>query len=84
MSLPGRLPPGYWPKGRYQVGDRVRFRFVLEEIEGTVTEDRGPIGVGGRRIYQVTAPMDPEPMVFELPEEDLRPAAEEPASKDRR
>jgi hypothetical protein len=38
-----------------RVGDTVRFSFGGNTtVTGKVTEDRGPIGVGGRRLYQIT------------------------------
>lgn len=36
-----------------EVGDDVRLRLDYREVRGRVTEDRGPIGVGGRRLYGV-------------------------------
>jgi hypothetical protein len=35
------------------VGDKVRFRSGARSITGQVREDRGPIGIGGRRLYLV-------------------------------
>lgn len=56
----------------FRVGDPVRFHHVNRTIRGTVSEDLGPIGVGGRRLYQVQV-NDPteEPGYFELPESEL-------------
>jgi hypothetical protein len=36
-----------------QVEDKVRFRLAGRDQIGTVREDRGPIGVGGRHLYLV-------------------------------
>jgi hypothetical protein len=36
-----------------QAGDKVRFRIGARSLTGQVREDRGPIGVGGRRLYLV-------------------------------
>lgn len=59
-------------KKRFRRGDRVRFHFVNRFIQGRVKEDRGPIGVGGRRLYLVEFPTDPEsPSQIELPAEQL-------------
>ena len=33
--------------GPFREGDRVRFPFGTAEVEGTVVEDRGNLGVGG-------------------------------------
>ena len=41
-------------------------------MSGVIVEDRGPIGVQGRRLFQVSIPMDPhEPMMVELPENEM-------------
>lgn len=56
-----------------RVGDTVRFRWVFDELTGTVIEDRGTIGVGGRRLLTVTAPMDAvNSVTLELPSESLQ------------
>ncbi len=36
------------------VGDTVRFRMGARFLTGQVREDRGPIGIGGRRLYLVS------------------------------
>jgi hypothetical protein len=64
----------------YAVGDRVRFRIGGQMMRGTISEDRGALGVGGRRIYGVlvaSAPYELEPAAFELPEDELSPAPED-------
>jgi hypothetical protein len=68
------------PKARreheYVVGDRVRIDWGGYPIEGVVVEDRGNLGVGGRRILRVRFRFDEDNEdTFELPEEDLHPAA---------
>ena len=35
------------------VADKVKFRLGARDVVGQVREDRGPIGVGGRRLYLV-------------------------------
>jgi len=35
------------------IGDTVRFRMGARFLTGQVREDRGPIGIGGRRLYLV-------------------------------
>ncbi len=35
------------------VGDKIKFRLGGRDVAGEVREDRGPIGVGGRRLYLV-------------------------------
>ena len=59
---------------RFRVGDRVRFEFGVERVTGTIVEDRGPIGVNGRRLYAIQFKMDRrgEPMRVELPAEYFR------------
>ena len=69
-----RNPQAALCPGPFREGDRVSFRFGSEQLEGIITEDRGNLGVGGRRLYEVRAPMSPESedMVIELPAEDLQ------------
>jgi hypothetical protein len=51
---PATIPP---------VGSRVRMRFGTADVIATVTEHRGPLGVGGRELVRVrfffTATEDP-------------------------
>jgi hypothetical protein len=65
MSTPQR-------KASFRVGDHVRIDFGRRKLTGVIVEDRGPLGVHGRRLYQVDLPMDPsEPMSVELPEDEM-------------
>ena len=58
---------------QFRKGDRVRFRLGVRSVQGTVTEDRGPIGVNGRRLYRVEFQDDPSsPSHIELPAEELQ------------
>ena len=58
--------------GKLPVGATVRFRFGVRNVHGRVVEDRGPIGVGGRRLYAVEFPLtDQEMSVVELPESEI-------------
>lgn len=62
------------PEVKFRKGDRVRFHFVNRFVEGVVMEDRGPIGIKGRRLYFVE--FLPEiyaesPLHIELPAERL-------------
>ena len=41
------------PEIRFCKGDRVRFGWGLGTVQGVVKEDRGPIGINGRRLYAV-------------------------------
>ena len=53
-------------------GDRVRFRLGTRSVQGFVKEDRGPIGIKGRRLYLVEFPADPQsPSRIELPADEL-------------
>lgn len=40
-------------KGRFRVGDRVKFREGWPGVIAEVVEDRGPLGIGGERLYRV-------------------------------
>jgi hypothetical protein len=53
-----------------KVGDRVSFLHGTSEVSGRIVEDRGLIGVGGRRLLRVSVQLDPvlEPVEFEIPE----------------
>jgi hypothetical protein len=65
-----RLTPG-----RYHVGDRVQFRYGFPGVVAEVVEDRGPIGVGGRRLYGVRfRPDEWNEITTEVAEEELEPA----------
>jgi hypothetical protein len=54
-----------------EVGDRVRFRLGTRDVEGTVVEDRGRIGVRGRRLLRVVVLPVPQEPPFELPADDV-------------
>ncbi len=58
---------------RFHVGDHVRFYFGTRPAIGLVVEDRGTIGVGGRRLYRVHWPLNAEepPMPIEIPADEL-------------
>lgn len=57
-----------------KVGESVQFRWGLYPLRGTITEDRGDIGVGGRRLWRVEAKVDRHNHIsVELPTEDLKP-----------
>ena len=62
------------PAVQFRKGDRVRFRLGVRSVQGTVQEDRGPIGINGRHLYLVEFPDDPASAShFELPAEELQP-----------
>ena len=71
------------PKPQFKVGDWVTFAIGDRNILVQIIEDRGPIGVKGRRLYRIERRFnddDIEPHRFEMPEEDLK-AAEGPRNK---
>ena len=58
---------------RFRVGDRVKVRFGAAPAAARIIEDRGPIGVKGRRLVRVQLIMprkDPD-LSFEVPVDDL-------------
>jgi hypothetical protein len=70
MKAHGARPAGRSPR----VGDRVYVHMGTHDAIGTVLEDRGLIGVNGRRLIRVAVRMDPdvEPLDFEVPAEETR------------
>jgi hypothetical protein len=60
-----------------KVGSKVKLTFGGREVVATVIEDRGPLGVGGRRLLRVRLDIEAggEPIEFELPAADVRVAA---------
>jgi hypothetical protein len=71
----------------FQVGDRVRFQFGAQKLTGKIIEDRGPLGIRGRRLYRVELPMDPyDSEVLPLAEDEMElvPSDEPPPVLDRK
>jgi hypothetical protein len=67
--------------GPFREGDRVRLLWGVTPVEGTVVEDRGNLGVAGRRLYHVLVQLDDnitEPMVIAAAAEDLTLVARAP------
>lgn len=64
-------------KKTLRVGARVSLRFGRRSVRGTIIEDRGPLGIGGRRLWRVRLQMNDvaEPIEIEVPERDLNVAA---------
>jgi hypothetical protein len=59
-------------QAQFHKGDRVRFKLALRSVQGVIKEDRGPIGVKGRRLYLVEFSADPpSPSQVELPADKL-------------
>ena len=60
---------------RFRVGDWVCFDNGLRRVTAKVVEDRGALGVRGRRLYRVRPmPGRDESLDFEIPEEELEAA----------
>jgi hypothetical protein len=56
----------------FKLGDRVRVRPGLYDAIGTIVEDRGFIGAGGRRLWTVKVELDPPNVIYiELPEVEM-------------
>ena len=68
-----RTPPRRGTRTRPRVGDRVAFDMGTYREVGEVTEDRGKIGVGGRRLLRIRtdARDGMDPLWIELPEEEV-------------
>jgi hypothetical protein len=69
MKKVKELPP------RFHVGDWVSVVFGVRRLAAQIVEDHGPIGVNGRRLYDIRLEVAPEAIfTFAAPEEDLQPA----------
>jgi hypothetical protein len=63
--------------GKFRIGDRVRLRHGFPGLIAEVIEDRGHIGVGGRRLYTVKLrPDEWNDFITELGEESLEAVEE--------
>jgi hypothetical protein len=56
---------------KFQVGDRVRMYYGLQDVFGTIVEDMGCIGVGGRRLFHVKVDFGETTFFTQAPEEEL-------------
>src|SRR5260221_461833 len=57
---------------RFHVGDRVRILHGFRGVLAEVVEDRGNLGVGGKRIYAIRMNMDGcNEMITEISEQSL-------------
>jgi hypothetical protein len=57
---------------RFRVGDVVLLLYGPQKVAGEIVEDRGLLGVYGRRLYRVRINRgEDDEMTFEIPEEDL-------------
>jgi hypothetical protein len=58
----------------FHEGDHALYRLGSEDVEVEVIEERGPIGMNGRRLVRVRMPVvASDPIEFELPEAELQP-----------
>ncbi len=55
----------------FRIGDKVRLSFGNRTVTGTVVEDRGRIGVGGRQLFRIVVKMGDGERALELPAEKL-------------
>jgi hypothetical protein len=59
----------------FKRGDLVTFTMGLRVLQGEVKEDRGPIGINGRRLYLVEFLFEPQAASLsqiELPADELQ------------
>lgn len=59
----------------FRKGDWVSFTFGLRTVQGQIKEDRGPIGVKGRRLYLIefrAEPQAPSVSYVELPADEFQ------------
>ena len=56
----------------FHVGDRALLHYGREDVEVEVIEERGPIGLHGRRLVRVRMPVPAsDPIEFEVAEVEL-------------
>jgi hypothetical protein len=56
----------------FKKGDRISFLFGTTPVSGQIIEDRGCLGVVGRRLYGIRFEINPEdPRYIEMPEEEI-------------
>lgn len=76
MSNPKRRTAVAEPS--FHVGDQVCFQRGPDLVEGVIVEDRGPLGIGGRRLYGIEYALSTGgPRYIELPAEDFRIAGQQ-------
>jgi hypothetical protein len=69
--------PSKYPPPKFRVGDRVRTKHGWGGGVFEITEDRGNIGVGGRRFYAIRATWpDSDDQPFDFPEDSLEAVSE--------
>ena len=76
MVRSNRMARAKTPKAKFKAGDWVSFRYGIRDVVARILEPRGPIGVRQIHRYRIEIPNDDgDPDSFELPEEELHPAA---------
>jgi hypothetical protein len=59
----------------FHVGDEVTFLYGNGRVRGTIVEDRGCLGRGGRRLYGIRFEPNPEDYAYtEMGDDELSPA----------
>ena len=60
------------PPSKYRVGNRVRFKWGMTPVIGEIVEDRGNLGIGGRRLWDIHVCLDGyDHRTVTLPEEEM-------------
>ncbi len=70
MSTAKKEPP------RFHIGDWVKFDYGPKKVSARIVEDRGRLGIQGRRLYRVQLDVKPneesgDASTFEVPENEL-------------
>ena len=64
------------PRPLFRIGDIVSFLFGDGHATGHIVEDRGCLGIRGRRLYGIKFDLNPgDERYIEVPEEDLTAVA---------
>lgn len=68
----------------FRVGDQVRVPLGRRKVTGTISEDRGRLGVRGQHIYQILVPDDPfEPTPYIYSEDEIEAIRDSPDANSR-
>ena len=78
-----RNPQAALHPGPYREGDRVRVLWGVSRVEAVIIEDRGNLGVGGKRLYRIRIRLDDisDPIETNFPAEELTLVAKAPKSR---
>jgi hypothetical protein len=74
MTMPARSAS---KKKQFAVGTKVRFKLGGRDVEATVIEDRGSLGIGGAQLLRVRLHVSgtDEVIEFEVPATEVRATA---------